>query len=206
MRMPAAILGPITAFALGVAMNPSFAQASPQAMHPGDPGYDLLLEAATTPLREALGDRVELDVERMDRIGEWAFVLGSLRAPGGGRPDYADTRFAEAASQGAMSDVYVALLRREHDEPMTAGEDAARMAEAAGSGQPDAADTSAAPAETAAQDQAGLQPGGSRPPVDATVFPAGGRWRVLDHAIGPGDVAWLEWPREHAAPRALFGF
>ena len=31
-------------------------------------------------------------------------------------------------------------------------------------------------------------------------------WLVLDHAIGPGDVAWLAWPDKHAAPRALFGF
>jgi len=28
----------------------------------------------------------------------------------------------------------------------------------------------------------------------------------VDFAIGPGDVAWLGWPQEHAAPRALFGF
>ena len=32
------------------------------------------------------------------------------------------------------------------------------------------------------------------------------RWTVLDHAIGPSDVAWLTWPQRYAAPRQLFGF
>ena len=159
-RRPAAILRPIIALAIGVAMNPSFAQAAAQPMHPGEPGYELLLEAATAPLREVLEARVALDVERMDRIGPWVFLLGNMRAPDGGRPDFSGTRFADASEQGAMSDLYVALLR--HDSPAA--------------------------------------------PSGDTTFPADGTWVVLDHAIGPGDVAWLGWPQEHAAPRALFGF
>lgn len=189
MRRPAAILGSITALALGVAMNPSFAQAAPRPMHAGETGYDIVLEAASAPLHEALDDaRVELDVERMDRIGNWVFLLGNMRAPGGGRPDFSGTRFADAAEQGAMSDLYVALLRREPDAASTAS------------------DASDAPAEAAAQDQAGLQPDNEAPAMDEVGFPPGGTWVVVDHAIGPGDVAWLEWPQEHAAPRALFGF
>ncbi|WP_370947966.1 hypothetical protein AB5J62_10345 [Amycolatopsis sp. cg5] len=31
-------------------------------------------------------------------------------------------------------------------------------------------------------------------------------WRVSDYAIGPTDVAWMEWPDRHQAPPALFGF
>lgn len=170
-------------------MNPSFAQAAPQPMHAGEPGYDIVLEAATAPLQEVLDDdRVELDIERMDRIGNWVFLLGNMRAPGGGRPDFSGTRFADAAEQGAMSDLYVALLRREPDAASTGSE------------------ASEAPAEAAAQDQAGLQPEEDAPTTDDAGFPAGGTWIVLDHAIGPGDVAWLAWPQEHAAPRALFGF
>lgn len=159
MRRPAAILGSIAALVSGVAMNPSFAQAQPQAMHPGDAGYEVVLAAATRPLRESLDGRVQLEVERMDRIGDWAFVLGTMRAPGGGRPDLSGTRFAEASVQGGMSDLYVVLLKREPEAPNAGRDD-----------------------------------------------DAGGTWTVLDHAIGPGDVAWLEWPAEHAAPRALFGF
>ncbi|MEN1941812.1 hypothetical protein WCE41_11100 [Luteimonas sp. MJ246] len=151
-------------------MNPSFAQAAPQAMQPGDPGYEAILDAATGPLRDTLDGRVRLEVERIDRIGGWVFVLGSMRAPGGGRPDLAGTRFAEAAEQGAMSDIYVALLRNE----------------GVADGGTDAGGPTVAGAGTAAS--------------------GGGPWILLDHAIGPGDVAWLDWPQRHAAPRALFGF
>ena len=33
-----------------------------------------------------------------------------------------------------------------------------------------------------------------------------GTWTLVDHAIGPADVAWLTWPTKHAVPRQLFGF
>ncbi|MBB6599908.1 hypothetical protein [Luteimonas sp. MC1825] len=163
-------------------MNPAFAQATPRQMQAGDDGYALLLETAGAPLQARLGHAVSLDVERLDRLGNWAFVLGTLRAAGGGRFDYQGTPFAAAAAQGGMSDVYVALLRREPD-----------------AGDADQA-AAAAPAEAAARDQAGVEG------ADDGGFPPGGRWTVLDFAIGPGDVAWLGWPQEHAAPRALFGF
>ena len=31
-----------------------------------------------------------------------------------------------------------------------------------------------------------------------------GRWRVVDQAIGPTDVAWEDWSQKHSAPAALF--
>jgi hypothetical protein len=33
-----------------------------------------------------------------------------------------------------------------------------------------------------------------------------GRWRVVRHAIGPTDVAWMAWEDELRAPRALFPY
>lgn len=33
-----------------------------------------------------------------------------------------------------------------------------------------------------------------------------GRWRVVRHAIGPTDVAWMGWEDELRAPRALFPY
>jgi hypothetical protein len=33
-----------------------------------------------------------------------------------------------------------------------------------------------------------------------------GRWRVVRHAIGPTDVAWIGWDRELRAPRAIFPY
>ncbi|MBD7987867.1 hypothetical protein H9645_07475 [Luteimonas sp. Sa2BVA3] len=176
-------------------MNPSFAQASPQALVAGDPDQGAVLDAALAPLRAEFGT-VDLVVERMDRLGNWAFVIGDMRSPGGGRLDMSGTRFADAAEQGAMSSVYVALLRREGDAAGDAS-DAATESTAAGAGP-------AAPAEAAARDQAGLQQEDADPAVAAET--PRGRWVVVDFAIGPGDVAWLGWPQEHAAPRALFGF
>ncbi|MBO9623383.1 MAG: hypothetical protein J7500_11800 [Sphingomonas sp.] len=33
---------------------------------------------------------------------------------------------------------------------------------------------------------------------------SGGRWRVVDHALGPTDVAWMDWADKHGAPPSLF--
>lgn len=197
MRRPAGMLGAITALALGAAMTHSFAQAGPQPVNAGDAGYDTLYTAASAPLRDAFGSRVDLAVERMDRMGDWAFVIGNMRSPGGGQADFSGTRFADAAREGSMSDVYVVLLRRQ-------GGRGAERDEAAADDQGAAADAGpAAPAEAAARDQAGLP---QETGAGVSRHSGQGDWAVVDFAIGPGDVAWLGWPQEHAAPRALFGF
>ena len=33
--------------------------------------------------------------------------------------------------------------------------------------------------------------------------PAG--WTIIDHAVLPTDVAWLDWPQKHGAPTRLLG-
>jgi hypothetical protein len=33
---------------------------------------------------------------------------------------------------------------------------------------------------------------------------SGGRWRVVDQALGPTDVAWADWAGKHGAPRTIF--
>ncbi|WP_024891306.1 hypothetical protein [Luteimonas huabeiensis] len=96
-------------------MTTSFAQSTPVALLPADPGYSAVSHAALAPVREAFGDAVRVRIERLDVLGPWAFVQGQLEAPSGGRPDYAGTDYAERAAQGGMSDLYVALLRREDE-------------------------------------------------------------------------------------------
>jgi len=32
-----------------------------------------------------------------------------------------------------------------------------------------------------------------------------GAWRVLDHVVGPTDVAWINWPTQYGAPAELMG-
>ena len=180
-----AILGTLAALAMGTAMPATFPQAAPQALHAGDAGYQPLMDVATAPLRQVFGERVVVEVERLDCLGRWAFLQGNMRSPGGQRPDFRGTDYAERAAAGSMSDVYVALLRREGpgDATMQGGND---------SGASDGTATATATATDA--------------PTDTACEDATGEWVLLDHAIGPGDVSWLAWPQEHAAPRALFGF
>lgn len=176
----------LAALILGAAMQPAFAQSTVSPQHPGDPGYDTLLEAATAPVRERFGDSVRVEVERLDRLGRWAFLQGSLRGADGGRPDYAGTPYAERAEQGGMSDVYVALLQAPADADAVPDAPATDDAEAAPPG----------PEDDAAPEQAGT------PDADTPVSD----WTLVDHSIGPSDVSWLTWPQDHAAPRQLFGF
>ncbi|PJK00606.1 hypothetical protein CO641_01095 [Lysobacteraceae bacterium NML91-0213] len=129
-------------------MSSTFASTTPVALLPDHPDHAAIAVAATAPVLAASDQRVTLRIERMDTLGPWAFVQGRLEAPEGGRPDYTGTAFAERAAQGGMSDLHVALLRRDDE----------------------------------------------------------GAWMLVDHAIGPADVAWLTWPTTHAAPRQLFGF
>ena len=181
MRLRLATTGVLAALTLGATMPHAFAQSTVIPQQPGDPGYESLLAAATAPLRDALGDAVTLDIERLDRLGRWAFLQATMRSVDGGRPDYAGTPYAERAESGGMSDVYVALLRT---EPESGGDDT----DGRTSGAPSAATDGSDAAEDA--------------PGDAPAV----RWTLVDHAIGPSDVAWLTWPQAHAAPRHLFGF
>ena len=158
-------------------MQSTFSQATVVPQLPGTPGHAELLQAATAPLREAFGNLIAVQVERLDRLGRWAFLQGSLRSPGGGGADFTGTRFAERAAAGGMSDVYVALL---------------------------ACPGTPTPADDAAPTDAALASAATGPAADQVdPQPA---WTLLDHAIGPADLCWLTWPDTHAAPRQLFGF
>lgn len=183
MRLRLATGGLLAALTLGLPMPHAFAQSTVVPQQPGDPGYDALLAVATAPLRDAFGDTVTLDVERLDRLGHWAFLQATMRGAEGGRPDYAGTPYAERAQNGGMSDVYVALLRA---APAVSGDDAG--------------EASADPPGTSTGADADAGDTG----VHADAHPV--RWTLVDHAIGPSDVAWLTWPQTHAAPRHLFGF
>ena len=129
-------------------MHDPSTQAVPQSLGTEDPVGAVALKAATAPLREALGDRVRVEVQRLNRIGDWVFLQGKMRGTDGGRPNFSGTAYETPAAAGQMSDVYVALLR----------------------------DSDADTVE----------------------------WQLCAHAIGPSDVAWENWPHDHAAPRELF--
>lgn len=128
-------------------MNVTFAQTTPQPIRPGDAEFDTLVGIAKAPAEQDLDQVVQIEVETLDRLGPWVFLLGKMRGIDGGPLTLENTPYAEAAAEGGISDAYVALLRKDADT-----------------------------------------------------------WTVVDHAVGPTDVIWLDWPQEHAAPRALFGF
>ncbi|TCP43446.1 hypothetical protein EV191_12260 [Tamaricihabitans halophyticus] len=85
---------------------------SPRSLDTTDPARAAVLQAATGPLDEVFGDRVRLEVDNVNRIGAWVFVRGTMRDAGGGGPYYAGSSYEARRADGAMSDVYAALLRK----------------------------------------------------------------------------------------------
>lgn len=130
-------------------MHSPSAQPAPQSLGPEDPARDAVLRVATAPLTDVLGDRVRVEVQRLDRVGTWVFLLGRMRSPSGDRPNFSGTAYERQAAAGQLSDRYVALVKG---------------------------------AEHSATD-----------------------WQLRAHAIGPTDVAWETWPKDHEAPSSLFG-
>jgi hypothetical protein len=94
--------------------NPS-AQSVPQSLGPDDSVREAVLQAATTPLGEAFGDQVQVQVEHLGRLGPWVFLQGKMHGMDGGRPYYAGTVYESRRADGVMSDAYAVLLRKADD-------------------------------------------------------------------------------------------
>lgn len=101
------------ALGLGLAMNASFAQPSLQALQPDDQEYAEVLDIARPVAEQALGLPVKLQVDTIDRHGDWVFLLSQMRAGDGGRLDLSGTAYAEQQAAGSMSDVFAVLLKRD---------------------------------------------------------------------------------------------
>lgn len=97
-------------------MNQSFVQPTLQPIEPHDPAYGHLLSLAKAPAEHDLGKTVDIDADRLDRLGHWAFLLGQLCDVGDDRIDYSDTPYAETASEGGRSNVYAALFKQHDDD------------------------------------------------------------------------------------------
>lgn len=96
-------------------MHTPSAQSAPRSLGPEDPAREAIHRAATAPLREVLGDRVQVEVEHLNRVGPWVFLQGRMRGAGGGRPNYAGTVYESRRADGVMSDAYAVLLRKADD-------------------------------------------------------------------------------------------
>lgn len=88
------------------------ARPVPVALNPGDPVREAVLAAATARLDQEFGDRVQVAVEQLDRLGPWVFLQGTMRGTEPGRSYYAGTIYENKRADGVMSDVYVALLKK----------------------------------------------------------------------------------------------
>lgn len=104
-----------------------------------------ILDAARAPVVKRLGKPVKFLVRRLERQGDWAFLIAAMQDEAGRPISYAGTPLASAEAEGMVSKDYAALLRL-----------------------------------------------------------SGGRWVVVDHAVGPTDVAWEGWAEKYGAPAALF--
>ncbi len=91
----------------------SLSDSSPQPLAPEDPLYARLQGLATAALAQALGQPVEVAVGRLDTLRHWAFLTGRMQSPSGDAIAWQDTPYAELAGHGAVSDVYVALFKRD---------------------------------------------------------------------------------------------
>ncbi|MFD6070839.1 MULTISPECIES: hypothetical protein [Amycolatopsis] len=88
------------------------ARPVPVSLNPGDPVREAVLQAATARLDQEFGDRVQVAVEQLDRLGPWVFLQGTMRGTEPGRSYYAGTIYENKRADGVMSDVYVALLKK----------------------------------------------------------------------------------------------
>ncbi|WP_020669524.1 hypothetical protein [Amycolatopsis nigrescens] len=94
-------------------MHTPSAQSVPRSLDPDDSVSVAVLQAATAPLREAFGDRVRVEVEHLNRVGPWVFLRGRMRGSDGGRPNFAGTAYESRQADGVVSDVYVALVKKD---------------------------------------------------------------------------------------------
>lgn len=83
----------------------------PAAGQPQGPERAALLDAARGPAQADLGKPVRFLVKRLERRGEWAFLLADMQNLHGRPIDFAGTRLADAEREGAVSRAYAALLR-----------------------------------------------------------------------------------------------
>jgi hypothetical protein len=85
-------------------------------MHnPDDSVREAVLQAATARLDDYFGDRVQVKVEHLNRIGPWVFLQGTMHGTEADRPYYAGTVYESRRADGVMSDVYAVLLKKTAD-------------------------------------------------------------------------------------------
>ena len=71
-----------------------------------------ILDAARAPVVKRLGKPVKFVVRRLERQGDWAFLIAAMQDESGRPISYVGTPLASAEGEGMVSKDYAALLRR----------------------------------------------------------------------------------------------
>ena len=72
----------------------------------------MILDAARPAMQREIGGEIEFVVSVIRTDGRWSFVQAVPQRPGGGRIDWAHTKFANEWRNDMMSDIVMALLRK----------------------------------------------------------------------------------------------
>jgi hypothetical protein len=88
--------------------------AGQEVTHPdkGSTERATLLDTIRPSVEKDLKQKVVFLINQINVQGNWAFVDGRLQTPDGKSPNWKNTRYAQAAKYGALSDGISALLRR----------------------------------------------------------------------------------------------
>ena len=88
-----------------------FAQAA-YTPEKGSPERKAILDALRIPVERDLKQPIVFAPDNFKVQGTWAFISGTPQAPGGGAPNFAGTKYAEAENEGAFDNNFFALLRK----------------------------------------------------------------------------------------------
>jgi hypothetical protein len=86
-----------------------------QSIHTPDKGSverKEILDALRVPVERELKQPIIFKLDNFNVSGNWAFVAGSSQTPNGGRPDFTNTKYADAIKYGAFDNVF-ALLKKQ---------------------------------------------------------------------------------------------
>jgi len=106
---------PLVSFAFALLFGIAAAgDAAAQVVSPprGSPQRSAILDAVRPMAEAELGKPVEFVVNEMRVLGEWAFVVLAPQRPGGGRIEYAYTRYQQAVDNDMFGGLVIALLRQ----------------------------------------------------------------------------------------------
>ena len=98
---------PVIILAAGVA----FAQEE-RTPAPGAAERKAIADALRAPVEKELKQKVVFKIDHLKASGDWAFLRGVPRRPGGGKVDYSATPYQQRIEDGVFDDWICALLRK----------------------------------------------------------------------------------------------